>query len=509
MYLELDGQGPRYLQLIRALKTAILAGRIPPGERLPATRSLARELGISRNTVLVAYEQIVAEGFAEGRVGAGTYVADLGESPPREKAAGTANARRMERAPPQSRFAGRARGTDFSHYTHAHAGLRYDLQYGAPLLNPAIANAWRRELTRAAGSRSLDYPGPRGLRALREAIAAYLGRRRGLQVHRSEVLVVSGAQQAFDLAARVLLDEGDGVVIEEPGYFGMREVMHAHGVRIHAVPVDREGLKCAGLPGEGVRLVCVTPSHQFPSGTLLSLPRRLELLRYASRHGAWIIEDDYDGEFRYDAKPIAALRALDDADRVIYVGSFSKMLFPALRLGYMVLPDALREDFVSAKRLADFGCPAIEQAALARFMESPGFDRHLRNASSTLRARRRALLQGLEEHAGDHVEVVDAPAGMHTVVWLRDYSFDDCERLIMEARSVGVGLYPIEPHYLGKPERPGLLLGYAGLAPEDITLAMQLFGECLERLRPHRRRAAMPGAVAQRMASSAREKSDL
>lgn len=315
MYLELDGQGPRYLQLIRALKASILGGRIPAGERLPATRTLARELGVSRNTVLVAYEQIVAEGFADGRVGAGTYVAELGV---RRKPQ-----RLLDEVPAQSRYARRARATEHKDYTHVHAGLRYDLQYGAPLLNPTIAAAWRRELARAAGQRSLDYPGARGLRALREAIVGYLARRRGLQVRRQDIVIVTGAQQAFDLATRVLLNEGDTVAIEDPSYFGMREMMQAHGARLSPARVDDEGLVCSGLPGQGAKLVCVTPSHQFPSGALLSLPRRLELLRYASRHHGWIIEDDYDGEFRFDARPIAALRALDEADRVIYVGSFS------------------------------------------------------------------------------------------------------------------------------------------------------------------------------------------
>jgi GntR family transcriptional regulator/MocR family aminotransferase len=268
----------------------------------------------------------------------------------------------------------------------------------------------------------------------------------------------------------------------------MREIMQAHGARLRPVPVDDEGLLCAALPEEGAKLVCVSPSHQFPSGALLSLTRRLELLRYAGRYRSWIIEDDYDGEFRFDAKPISALRTFDEADRVIYIGSFSKILFPALRLGYMVLPAALRGDFIATKRLADFGCPTIEQKALANFMESPGFDRHLRSASATLKTRRKALLTGLETHAGDRVDVVDAPAGMHTVVWLRDCTFDECERLISDARSVGLGLYPIEPHYVNKPLRPGLLLGYAGLSSDDIATAMQLFGKCLAQLKVAARR---------------------
>lgn len=474
LYLTLDGTGPQYAQLIRALKEAILDGRIAAATRLPATRELARELRISRNTVLVAYDQLRAEGFVDGRVGSGTWVAEI-EIEPRPTTA-------RLRVPAQSRYMHRARrhvrfGIGTQHY-----GLRYNLQYGEPLVNPEIMNAWRRALTRAATDLRFGYPNPRGLPALRDAVCGYLARRRGIVAERRDVLIVNGAQQAAALAARLLVDEGDTVVFEEPGYFAARQSLQAHGACLHAVPTDDEGLDCRRLPANGARLVYVTPSHQFPGGSVMSLARRLELLRYAERWGSWILEDDYDGEFRYNTRPLAALRALDEGDRVMYVGTFSKMLFPSMRLGYMVLPAALRDDFRTAKWLADMGSSAIEQAALADLMTGPGFDRHLRQVAAILKARRRALLAGLERYAGKRVTVFDAPAGMHVAAWLQGYTHERAEMLIEHARGYGLGIYPIAPHYQKLPPHPGLLLGFAGLPVEDIEEAMRLLGRCLDEL---------------------------
>ncbi|MGH6912220.1 MAG: PLP-dependent aminotransferase family protein [Geminicoccales bacterium] len=476
MYLTLDGCGPRYAQLIRALKAAMLSGRIVTGTRLPATRTLAGELGLSRNTVLIAYDQLRAEGFVEGRVGAGTYVAALTVTPRPQT--------RQGEVPAQSRYTRRLRRTHESGFSRKHRDLAYNLQYGEPVTNPAVMRAWQRELGRAAVHTRFDYPDIHGLPSLRDAVCDYLARRRGIQAQHEDVLIVNGAQQAFALAARVLVEEGETVVLEDPNYFGTRQIMQAHGARIAAVRTDAEGLVCAALPASGVRLVCVTPSHQFPGGSVLSLSRRLELLRYAGRQRCWIVEDDYDGEFRYDAHPLAALRALDEGDRVIYVGTFSKMLFPSLRLGFMVLPVSLRDDFAAAKRLADMGTPAIEQAALASFMTGAGFERHLRQASRTLKARRRALLSGLRRQAGQRVEIVDSQAGMHVVVWLRGYSRAGCEALVDRARRYGLGLYSIAPHYMKPPARQGLLLGYAALPVAEIEEAMRLFGRCLDEEQP-------------------------
>ncbi len=474
MYLEFDGQGPLYAQLTRALKGAILAGRVAAGARLPATRVLARELELSRNTVLAAYEQLHAEGFLHGRVGSGSYVT----------ATGTAHAERATPRPapagPAARYARRARAvSDRIIPGRQHKGLRYNLQYGLPLTNPALISAWRRELAQAAAHAELDYPDPQGLVRLREQVCDYLARRRGIVATPEDVLIVAGTQQAFQLTAQVLLDPGDTVVLENPHYQGARKVFQAHAARVLAVPVDDEGLAVARLPAPAARLVLVTPSHQFPSGAVMSLARRLELLDYAARRRAWIIEDDYDGEFRYDAHPLAALKSLDRHGRVLYLGSFSKTLFPSLRLGYIVMPPGLRHAFLAAKWLSDRGCPAIEQDALARFMADGGFERHLRDAARTLKHRRAAMLVGLCRHAGSAVEVADSHAGMHLVAWLPSASAGDCTRLIALAAERGLGLYPITPYFIGVPPQQGLLLGYASVPPADIEAAMRLLGECL------------------------------
>ena len=317
--------------------------------------------------------------------------------------------------------------------------------------------------------------------ALREQICDYLARRRGVPATPDDVLIVSGTQQAFALAARVLLGPTETVVLEDPHYRGARQVFVAHGAHVRGCRVDAEGLVPSALP-EDARLAVVTPSHQFPTGALLPLGRRVELLEWAAAQRAWLIEDDYDGEFRYGGRPLAALKSLDRDSRVIYIGSFSKALFPALRLGYMVLPPSLRDAFVAAKWLEDRGCNALEQAALARFMADGGFERHLRRAAQTLRARRTAMLNGLARHAPGVVEMVDSNAGMHLTAWLVGMSHADCERLIEHARSRGLGLYAIAPYCLKPPPRPGLVLGYASLPPQDIEAAMKLFGKCLAEL---------------------------
>jgi GntR family transcriptional regulator / MocR family aminotransferase len=472
VYLELDGKGPLYDQLTRALKASILDGRIAAGTQLPPTRELAEELELSRTTVLAAYEQLRAEGFIDGRVGSGSYVSDLQARHPTHHAATT--------VPPPTRYAQRAREVRDWSIARMHRGLRYDLQYGNPLINPALNNTWGRELARAAAYTPLNISEVAGLAALRKQTCDYLARRRGIQAEPDDMIIVSGTQQAIDLTARVLLNEGDRVVLEEPHYFSAHQALAAHGADLVAVPTDKQGLSCDELPTQSPRLIYVTPSHHFPTGAVLSLPRRLELLRYAQQHQCWILEDDYDGEFRYDAHPLAALRALDDGDRVIYVGTFSKVLFGGLRLAYMVLPAALRMDFVNAKYFSDIACPVVEQAALAHFMEDGGFERHLRLARKELKARREALIAGLKAYARDRVEIDDTPAGMHVVVWLRNNDPSHCQALVEYAHERGLGLHPMAPLYMHAPKRQGLLLGYCGLSVAELHEAMKLFGHCLD-----------------------------
>jgi len=475
MHLPLDGRGPLHAQLTRALKIALAGGRLGQGSRLPPTRALARDLGLSRNTVLTAYEQLRAEGFVDARVGSGSFVA----APLMTEAA---NEAMPLVAPPQTAYARRAREVHDNALVRRRSNdLRLSFQYGLPLVNPALTTAWARELARAAAYTAPNYPDAQGVPALREAICDYLARRRGVQATPDDILVVGGTQQAVSLASRILLEPGDLAVVEEPQYFALRQVLLIHGARVHGTDVDEDGLRVDTLPKESPRLVCVTPSHQFPSGAVLSLPRRLALLQYARAHDAWILEDDYDGEFRYDSKPLAALRSLDRDGRVLYVGTFSKTLFPSLRLGYVVMPPALRADLVTAKWAQDFGSSAIEQAALARFMSGGGFERHLRSSARTLQERRAVLLDGLRACGKGRIEIADSHAGMHLVVWLRDRTNTDLDAMLADARAMGLGLYPIRPHYLRQPARAGLLMGYCGMSVAQIREALPLFARVLDR----------------------------
>jgi GntR family transcriptional regulator/MocR family aminotransferase len=477
MYLPLDGRGPLHGQLVRSLKDAVLGGRLPAGVRFPPTRLLAQQLGLSRNTVLAAYEQLRAEGFMQARVGSGSFVAlpgspvQMRSEPPQRIAAQSAYSRRLRRYHDHANIPGRRA-----------PGTLHSFQYGVPFTNPLLTSAWARALSHAAAYTPPNYPTAQGLPVLRAAVCEYLSLRRGVQAAPEDVIIVAGTQQAISLTARVVLDEGEEVVIEDPQYFAVREALQIHGAKLVPVAVDGDGLRTDLLPERPPRLICVTPSHQFPTGALMSLPRRRALLDYAHRHDCWIFEDDYDGEFRYDAQPHAALCGLDDSRRVIYAGTFSKVLFPSLRLGYIVAPPGLRDDFVSAKWVDDFGSPGIEQAALAHFLADGGFERHLRRTAKTLKQRRDALLGALRRLAGDGVQIDDSHAGMHLVVWLRGRNAAEGEAFIAYAQGRGLGLYSIAPYYVHPLERAGLLFGYGALSVAEIEEAAKLFASCLQEM---------------------------
>lgn len=481
LHLELDGSGPLNQRLVHGLKRAVLEGRLGLGQRLPPSRELARALGVSRGTVVDAYEQLEAEGFLSGRVGAGTFVALRAAAPVPARAA-VAGPLRLSRWGARALAAAPHRPSPLRRRP-----LRWNLEYGVPLAVPALHAAWRRALARCAERSDPDYPPAHGHPALRAAVAGYLARRRGIVADPEDVLIVSGTQQAVELAARLLVDPGARAIIEDPCYQGTRHVLRALGARLQALPVDADGLCTARLPAQGARLAVVTPSHQFPSGAVLALERRLALLAWARRHAAWILEDDYDGEFRHDGRPIAALKSLDDAGRVIYVGSFSKVAFPALRLGYVVVPPALREAFRAAKWLADRGAPPVTQEALAALIDSGRFERLLRRSGQLLLQRREALVDGLARHCGAAVEVEGSASGMHLTAWLRDVPREALPGLIDRAQAVQLGLHPIGPHYARAPRRAGLLLGYAGLAPRDLAEATRRLGALLSTFTPVRR----------------------
>ncbi len=490
LWVKLDGEGALHRQLYRAIRSAIVDGRLKPEERLPSTRAFARELGLSRNTVLQAIEQLVAEGYASGRVGSGTYVSAIvprpaskphgdpsiprlqvgnADRPPRLSAIGSRIARV---APP--------RRASWSPWPEL---LPYDFRYGEPSFPDLPLDSWTRLLGRRArrlSARRLAYQAPGGAPELREALAGYLARARGVVAAPEQIVVLNGSQQAVDLTARLLVDAGDPVVLEEPHYTGFSLSLAAAGARLAPVGVDEGGLRTDELEQiTDARLACVTPSHQFPTGSVLSLPRRLALIDWAERHDAFVLEDDYDGEFRFDADPIECLQALDRSGRVLYAGTASKLLFPALRIGWIVAPPALAPHYVSAKALADTGTPSLEQLVLADFIVEGHLERHVRRARQRTASRRAALLEAIDAELGRGANVLGASAGLHVLVRLPGLDPADVPRLRRACRDLGVGVYPTAPYYSAQPAHAEVLLGYAALREETIREGIRRFGRAL------------------------------
>ena len=473
MYLTLDKKGTLYEQIARAIKMEILEGRVLAGSKLPSTRTLATALGVARKSVLQAYDLLCAEELAIARAGSGTRVAKVNPA---------ARPPIRTRVVPVSRYATRVRALPPITLAGAHVSgrPRYNLVYGEPLIDSALFHSWRRKLAAAALRAGPTYPAAGGYLPLRRAIADYLARRRGVLCSAADILIVAGTQQALTLVERVLLDPGDRVIVEDPHYQLALHSLLAYGARVKSARTDEDGLVVNELPQRPTRLAFVTPSHQFPSGVVMTLNRRLELLKWAARTGAWIFEDDYDTEFHAGGRPLPALRSLDLADRVLYVGSFSKTLFPSLRLGYIVCPAALRDALYKTKLLDDLGSPSVEQAALATFIQSRQYEKHLRKSVKELSNRRRAVVDALQRLAGRHVELGPHHAGMHLVVWFRHLSFARLGAFIDRAKSLGLGLHPIHPYYHVPPPRPGLLIGYAGLSVGQLKTAVELFARCLD-----------------------------
>ena len=374
-------------RICEAIKGQIASGLLGPGARLPSTRSLAAEWGVSRTTVTAAYEQLIAEGYLETRQGARARVAQ-----------GLGPRLRHRSQPGPSELPDRlsAYGQRLAEFALPPVpdgvGLVADFRYGDLAAADFPRLAWRKAVGAALLRRRprLRYGDPRGSPDLRTALQGYLWRARGLRCEPDQIVVVNGSQQGLDLCARLLLDPGDRVVMEDPGYSLARQVFLAAGAEVVPVAVDREGMRTDGLPA--ARLAYATPSHQFPLGGVMSAGRRRDLLAWARRTGAYVIEDDYDGEYRFDIAPIPALQALDDAGRVIYLGTVSKTLSPTLRLGYLVVPAALSVAFAKAKRLTDRHTPSLEQEALADLIESGAYERHVRRVRRRNGERRAALL---------------------------------------------------------------------------------------------------------------------
>jgi GntR family transcriptional regulator/MocR family aminotransferase len=461
-------------QVYFGLRHAILSGTFRAGDRLPATRDLAEQLRVSRTVVLLAYEQLLAEGFVVGRTGSGTYVPE-GIATPRAARPDKRACLRLSRFGSFSEALGPTGGFQ----ARRAKPLRYDFAYGRSDVECFPFVLWRRILlgrSRKTPVRELDYGPAAGTRALRDAISAHLRRSRAVACDPSQVIVVNGSQQALDLIARVLIEPGDRVAIEDPGYQGTREILRAAGARLEPVALDRDGLDPGALPDQA-RVAYVTPSHQFPTGAILPLARRQALLNWARRRNAVIVEDDYDGEFRYEGRPLESLQGLDTEGRVIYVGTFSRTIFSSLRIGYLIAPPSLVRAFSSAKWLCDRHTATLEQETLAEFIRTGMYERHLHRVRRRNAANRTALVEAVQTHLGGRVELTGAGAGAHVVLWLDERA--DEVATVEAAAARGVGVYGVAPYFLRKRSRPGLMLGYARMRAVDIREGVRRLAEVL------------------------------
>jgi GntR family transcriptional regulator / MocR family aminotransferase len=488
--LNPESSVPLYRQLYDEIRRAILTGRLSVGTRLPSTRQLADQLAVSRNTVVNAFEQLLAEGYIESRTGDGTYVA---RTLPDDLLGAGENRRQSSPVTVQGRrLSKRGESILSNHWVKPLPfGESSPLPFrsGTPTMETFPFDIWHRleaRHWRYPDYGLLTYGESAGYMPLRRAVADYLRGARAVQCTPEQILIVSGAQQAFDLAGRVLLDPGDTMWIENPCYSSARQAFMNTGARMVSVPVDEEGLNvAAGIARSQhlspARMVYVTPSHQHPLGVTMTLTRRLTLLEWANSVGAWILEDDYDSEYRYASRPLAALQGLDQQHRVIYVGTFSKVLFPSLRLGYMVVPPDLIEAFTAARTLTDRHSPLRDQAVLADFIAEGHFARHIRRTRIVYAERQQTLVRVTREIAGDLIEMRQADTGMHIIGWLPPGVED--RAVSRAAAQCGVEAVPISAYWSDPDPLPrgGLILGYAALDESAMRRGMRVLADVMRR----------------------------
>lgn len=478
VHVTLDGGRDLSGQIFRQLRSAVLDGRLKPGDALPPTRELARRLEVSRNTVAIAYERLAAEGFVDGKVGSGTFVRrDVGLA-------------RRSRPRPTGGWV-RPRPV-WATIPGPPANLEddppFDLRAGIPDASLFPYEAWRRLMTRELQPAAVGhgmYGDPAGHEGLRSAIAHHIGMTRGVRATPDDVIVTNGTQQAIDVIGRALLEPGTAVAVEEPGYPPPSRALVSQGARVLRVPVDRHGLVVDAIP-PGVRLVVVTPSHQFPLGMPMPLERRMALLAWAERHGTAIVEDDYDSQFRFTGRPIEPLQTLDRDGRVIYVGTFSKVMLPTFRLAFVVAPPSIRHAIRAAKYVSDWHTALPPQAALAGFIEEGTLARHIRRTREEYAARQARILAILARDFAESLEVIPSTVGMHLAAWLGPEATADDRDIVRRARSLGVGLYAISQFAQEPATRQGLVIGYGGIQRDGIEESLARLATVTGR----RRRAA-------------------
>jgi GntR family transcriptional regulator / MocR family aminotransferase len=465
--LEHQGDRPLYQRLYLNLRQAITTGVLSSGRKLPSTRHLSLSLKVSRMSVVTAYEQLLSEGYVVARKGAGTFVCN-------DLPIAVSAARRVATATPVAAglsTTGRRYGQFANDLAVADA---QPFGTGYCSIDDATIRAWRRvgaQAVRRLDVTRLGYADALGSEALRHEVAAYLRAARAVTCEPNQIFIVSGTQQAIDLTARALLDPGDRVWIEDPGYLPTRAALVGFGVHPVAVPIDEHGLIVSEgrVRAASARAAFITPSHQYPTGAVMPLVRRLELLSWAAEHGAWIIEDDYDSEFRYVGRPLASLQGLDRGAHVIYVGTLNKVLFPGIRIGYVVVPQPLVDGFRAVRTLIDRHPPGLTQTIIAELMRQGALSRHIRRMRQLYRDARDALVEAIDQHMGDLVDVRTPDGGLQLLVKFKPGISDI--RVADAARRRGVVVKPISPLYSDVTPEHGLVLGFSGFGVTHLQVA--------------------------------------
>lgn len=476
--VDRKGDTPLFRQIYAQMRGAILSRALRAGAKLPSSRELALRLKVSRTAVVAAYEQLLAEGYVTGKIGAGTYIAaDLPEP-----FAGTRARQRKRPAPAGKAAASPARPVGETVDVTFHSEPR-PFNLGRTLLDARTVDLWRKltaRSLRAFGAEHLGYGDPRGTTALRGHICDYLRAARAVRCDPEQIVITGGTQHAIDLVIRTLAGPDSEAWVEDPGYPLTRLALTAAGITVHAVPVDERGIdvEAGKRLAPRARAVFVTPSHQFPTGVQLAMPRRLELLAWAREAGAWIVEDDYASEFRYGGRPLASLQGLDDGERVIYIGTLNKALFPGLRLGYAVLPPALLRPFATARYLMDRQPSTLCEAVMTDFMAEGHFAAHIRRMRAAYQDQRDTLVTALRRRLGDHLSVDPPDQGMHLVAYLRrglsDVAIENA------ARDHGVIVRAMSRMYVAAPARSALMFGFSGYPRQTIGPAVARLAKVFE-----------------------------
>jgi GntR family transcriptional regulator/MocR family aminotransferase len=477
-----SSSAPIYRQIEDFLRQMILDGALLPSQKLPSTRELALELGVSRITIKSVYEQLISEGYVQGKTGAGTFVSEglEGETP----VVPAINTTRKDYL--DGNFSQTAEHISFSQAS-ARYGSILPFRPGVPALDKFPVKRWNKYLSRATTKSDIanfSYGDLLGSEKLRASIARHLADSRGMKVDPKQILITSGAQQAFVLISYVLMNKNDTVWYENPGHIAGRDLLKIVGGDVSPVPIDKEGLNLpyAVLNFSKPKLIFTTPSHQQPLGITMSLQRRLTLLKYAHENASWVIEDDYDSEFRYRGRPLPALAALDKVGRVLYVGTFSKSLFPSVRIGYVVVPEILVDTFAKTRNIFGQTSSAITEEALSNFMDDGGFAEHIRKMRRLYRERRDILLDALKNHCSNILEPQQTDAGMHIIADIKNGMSDRLAHL--ELLNAGIDSLPLSIYYEGSVQRQALVLGFSGVQKKVIPKLVTRMGGVLGSLNP-------------------------